>query len=176
MIDHFLLGLMEEATRIPAQVRTVVTSPYEMPYQLPTYVVAEEPDDARKLSELKSWTGWSNRTVADIIGTTHPTIRALGDGRVVISPRNREYRSRLHSVHSVVSRVFMLAGRDRHRTRTLLSDDTTGESPMQLLRNGEVGAAYAMVLEFVNPPRPSLITSWSPLSPRGRTIAPFDEE
>jgi hypothetical protein len=176
VIDHFLLGLVEEATRIPAQVRTVVTNPYEMPYQLPTYVVDDVPDDTRMLSDLKSWTGWSNRKLAEIIGTTHPTIRALSDGRVVITPRNREYRRRLHSVHSVVERVFLLAGRDQHRTRTLLSDDTAGNSAMRQLANGEIGAAYATVLEAVSPPRPPLITSWSPLSPRGRTVAPFDEE
>ena len=176
MIDHMLVVLVDEATRIPAQVQTMATNPYEMPYQLPTYVVVDLPDDTRMLSELKGWTGWSNRTVAEVIGTTHPTIRAVSDGRVVIAPRNREYRNRLRAVHSVVSRVFSLAGGNQQRLRLMLTDDTTGESAMQLLAKGEIGTAYARVLESASPHRPSLVTSWSPLSPRGRVIAPFDEE
>lgn len=176
MIDHVLFALIEEATKIPAQVHTVVSNPYEMPYRLPTYIVADEPDDAHMVSELKTWMGWSNRTLAEVIGTTHPTIRAVSNGHVVLAPRNREYRHRLRSVHAVVFRTLMLAGHDLSRTRALLMDDTSGKSAMQLLAKGEIGAAYAEVLESVSTPRPSLVASWSPVSPRGRVIAPFDEE
>lgn len=174
MIDHLLYSLLD-TTRIPVVVSTI-EDPYSIPYDLPVPTQEPGPEESRMATDIQAWTGWSNRTLAEVIGTTHPTIRALRDGNFVVYPRNREYRQRLRTAHGVVGRAFQLAKRDARQTNALLSDRSNGESPMQHLIRGDVTGAYRCVLDLLQPQEPAeLIRSWRPLSPRDRTAAPFDE-
>jgi hypothetical protein len=175
MIDQLLYAMLE-TTRIPVAV-TSLQDPYCIPYQLPLPASEPSPEEARMVADVQTWTGWSNRSLAEVIGTTHPTIKALRDGHVVVIPRNREYRQRLKGAHTIAARVFLLAGRDARRTNSLLSDASGGESPMQHLIRGDVTGAYRTVLDLLQSREPTeLIQSWRTLSPRDRTSAPFDEE
>ena len=174
MIDHMLYAIAD-TTRIPVAVITV-SDPFALPYQLPEVIVERSPDEATMAADVQSWTGWSNRTLADVIGTTHPTIRALLDGRVIVIARNPDYRRRLKVAHAFVQRVFIIAGRDTRRTQSILSDSTLGDAPIQYLKRDDPAEGFSRVLELVSAGPSELIQSWRPLSSRGRTIAPFDSE
>lgn len=175
MIDQLLYAMMD-ATQIPVEIAPI-SDPYSMPYGLPPIRVAASPEESRMAAEVILWTGWSNRTLAQVIGTSHPTIRAIREGRAIVGRRNHQYPQRLKSVHDLVSRAFVLTHRDPRRTNALLSDGSRGDSPKQYLIRGEIGLASRAILDLIQPGnRPELIGSWRPLSPRNRTVAPSDEE
>jgi hypothetical protein len=175
MIDHLLYAIVD-TTHIPVAVVTV-QDPYSIPYELPVSSPAESPEESRMVADIQLWTGWSDRALAEVIGTTHPTVKALRDGRFVVVPRNRESRPRLRATHGVIARAFLLTGRDARRVNRVLGDTSRGDSPTQHLIRGDITGAYRSLLDLLRPGDPAtLIQSWRPLSPRGRTSAPSDEE
>ncbi|WP_165486215.1 helix-turn-helix transcriptional regulator [Frankia sp. Cppng1_Ct_nod] len=58
--------------------------------------------------EVRRLTGWSQRDLADILGTSHTTVRKLEtDGRV--TARSRETAARVAPLHGVLSRLARAA-------------------------------------------------------------------
>jgi len=100
------------------------------------------PNAREQLADIKSWTGWSDRTVASLIGATHPTVARLRSDEPLSRIRNRRYRSRLESIHRVVSRIHSLAGRDPDRTRWAMEGEGDGRSALTLMESNRIGEAY----------------------------------
>lgn len=175
MIDQILYAMLD-TTRIPVVVHDIA-DPYTVPYGLPRPQIAVSPEQSRMIAELQAWTHWSNRTVAQVIGTTHPTVKAIRDGRLVVGHRNAHYPQRLKAVHQLTARVFLLAGRDPRRAKSLLEDHSGGESPRDYLSRGDIYGANRALFDVLRTSRPTaLIPNWRPLSPRNRTVDPSDRE
>lgn len=173
MIDHAIYAVIE-STRLPSQ-HQIVRNPYDLPYVLPTPEPLS-PGESRMATELRAWTGWSDRLLAEVVGTTHPTIRALRSGHIVLSMRNHNYHQRLPAVHAFMSRIYQLAGRSPQRVNALLTDTSLDQAPIERLKAGDVTAAYRTVLDLTARKHQDLIRTWRPLPAAGRVIAPFDVE
>jgi hypothetical protein len=124
-------------------------------------------DAQRQAIELQSWTDWSDRTLAQILGTTHPTVRALLQGRGATTSRTATVRARLREVHELVARIHTLTGSSATVTARALSGLPPGsdQRPIDYLRAGDVGNAYLAALDIVRPtPRDAdgiLSADWS---------------
>jgi hypothetical protein len=166
-----------QQTYIPA-LSTRQLNAYELPYELPKAEAGSLPADAaRMVTDVLAATGWSARTLADVIGTTHPTVRALLRGHFAAMPRNRDYQRRLKATYEIISRIFTLAGRDVGRTNTALRDQGRGPSAVDYLVQDRPNDAYLAAIRSLRPPpQDRLIIGSRPLSPQGRTTDPFDDE
>lgn len=103
---------------------------------------------------LRRQTDWSQRKLAKVLDTTHPTVRALEEGRS--SAQQDQLYDRLVGVHEVVDRIFVVADRDTRETNRLLSAlNSTGRSAVELLTTGDFAAAYLAALDAARPRRNS---------------------
>jgi hypothetical protein len=110
-------------------------------------------DAQRQASELQSWTDWSDRTLAQVLGTTHPTVRALLQGRGATTSRTASVRVQLREVHELVARIHALTGGNAALTARALSElpPRSDRRPLDYLRAGDVGQAYLAALDIVRP-------------------------
>ena len=127
-------------------------------------------------SMIRSATGWSKRTLAKALASTHPTVTAIEKGRS--SGRQGDLLTRLNEVHDVVTRVHLLAERDIHATdRLLTTPSVEGLAPIDFLALREPGTAYLAVLDVMRPRRAdSLMVSRWPSLAGGATSALESED
>jgi len=174
MTEQFAISL--DQTHIPT---TLIgrADLFALPYRLPDIEPQPPPEAVRLVREIQLATGWSARTLGDVIGTTHPTIRALQRGRVAIAPRNRDYQRRLRSTYEIITRIHALTGRDVTRTNAALRYLGDGLSAVELIAADRPSDAYLAALRALRPSsRDRRIVGSRPLGPRGRTVDPFAEE
>lgn len=122
------------------------------------------------VERIAARTGWSNRRLAQLVGTTHPTIRAIRLGR---EPERRpDIADALIRTAEVVDRLSRLVP-DRDRLNTILvTSGPDGATPVALLADGQYGKAYIQALDLIGrrrtpgkmlnvkrPRRPSLDTA-----------------
>jgi transcriptional regulator with XRE-family HTH domain len=101
---------------------------------------------------LRRQTGWSQRKLASVLRSTHPTVRALEEGRS--SAQQDELYDQIVGVHEVVDRVFEVADRDSRETNRLLSATTArATSAIDLLTAGDFAGAYLAALDAARPRR-----------------------
>lgn len=166
---------LTEGTHIPAVI-SHEPDPYSLPYELPVLGEERSVEDDQMVSQIKNWTGWSNRALAEVIGTTHPTIRAVQEGRLVLTPRNPEYRRRLRETYEVMARLAVIAGNDTARLRDGLDTVVDGRSASDHLRNDRPSEAYLLAIRQLRPPSSDQLRVGSrPMPVTGRIIDPFGE-
>ena len=104
---------------------------------------------------LQAVTGWSARTMAQALATTHPTVSALLDGRQVISRKVPELPSRLSAVVDLAERVSIVVDGEAASVNNALTTVPVGQnhSALDHLRARDVGRAYATALDVLTPPR-----------------------
>jgi hypothetical protein len=95
-----------------------------------------------QVRDIQTWTGWSDRRIASVIGSTHPTVSRLRTEGASARVRNRKYRTQLERVHQVISRIYTLAGSDQAVTRAALEGLDGEVSAADLLESGQFGDAY----------------------------------
>jgi hypothetical protein len=106
----------------------------------------EAPALARRLRDLAAWTGWSNRRLAELLGTSHPTIAAARRGRE--TTRVPELADRIAGLHRVVERVAVLCDRDVSEViRLIETRPPGGVSAATHIEMGELSKAYLAVLD-----------------------------
>ena len=131
-----ILSVLGEQTPIIVGERRNWTTGYpSVQLQLRTPRIALAPSPSQHLTDIQRWTGWSDRRIGGIVGTTHPTIARLrlggtSTGRV----RNRHFRSSLEAAHGVVARVFALSGSDSDRTAWAFGNEADQTSAASLLQ------------------------------------------
>lgn len=116
---------------------------------MPSYEPQRAPDLTRIVKDLIERTGWSNRSLAEIVGTTHPTIQAIRRGR---EPERRpELAEALFSTAEVVEKISRLVRGNQAILKTVLSTrGPDAETPLQLLASGEYAKAYLRALDMLN--------------------------
>lgn len=119
---------------------------------VPDDVVQPALDAVRSVSDLRAWTGWSYRQLADVLGTSHTTVRAIEDGRPITEGRSGDLAARIADAHAVVSRIFVVAGRNSGLTQKLLSAAADGRrSAVDELADGNAAAAYVAAIDARHP-------------------------
>jgi hypothetical protein len=125
--------------------------------------------------ELRSWTRWSARQLAEVLSTSHTTVLALENGRPLAAGHSGDLRRTIVDAHAVVSRIFILAGRDPRRTAHLI-DAAPGDglSAGALLARGEPAKAYVAALDVLRPPTEGLLVGSRPAEAGTATAALHD--
>jgi hypothetical protein len=104
----------------------------------------------RQMRELLAMTGWSNRTVAGILRTSHVTVgKIASEGS---SSRSSDVAERLASAHACVRRLAPLAA-DVAALRAALESptDELGTTAAKLLTAGEYARAYRFAMQLLAP-------------------------
>lgn len=143
--------------------------------RVPAPVIRPAPDVQRMTQELRSWTRWSARQLADVLSTSHTTVLAIENGRPLAAGHSGDLRRKIVDAHTVVSRVFVLADRDPRRTADALSESPgNGLSARTLLARGEPAKAYVAALDVIRPPTQGLLVGSHPAEP-GMATAPLHD-
>ena len=174
----YRLPRLFDPTPLPVLDRRRRVDPYAPAYPVPEQQVHEAPELVQQLHELHRMTEWTNRTLGEVIGVSHPTIAQALRGNAGALSRSATQRQRLADAYTVVSRIFLLAGRDASRTAAALDTLTTDDmTAIDLLSNGQVTRAYLAATRALRPPRiGEMITGAYPLDPRTATVAVLDED
>jgi transcriptional regulator with XRE-family HTH domain len=111
------------------------------------------------LRDVKAWTGWSQRILADVIGVTHPTVARILAGE--LPARSPEAVARLHHVRDVVHRLWVLSGRRPRRVNELVSlaKSSDGASVVELLKEQQWSRAYLLALRLRNGAEPEMLAA-----------------
>ena len=141
---------------------------------LPASDVRPVPELQWMVRQVRTWTGWSTRRLADAVGTSHTTIRAVENGRPLVGGHSGDLRQRLAAAHEVIERVYLLANRNVERVTAILDAAPPGRrSPIDELRSGDAAGAYLSALQVLNPSRPGLIVGDHPR--RGGATVPLHD-
>lgn len=123
--------------------------------------------------QIRARTGWSQRRLATILNTTHPTVKALQQGRPVT--RVKDIAVHLSDIDRIVERVFILAKRRPQETNRILSTTTRNDrlSAADLLQNGDPAGAYLAALQVLRPQtaRSGMVSGLWPSRPGGATMS-----
>ena len=104
----------------------------------------------------RSLTGWSTRELADVLGTSHTTVRMFeASGRVTV--RSRDAAARVQPLLGVLSRLARVAGSQDRLALALATPLDTGEKPIDLLNRQEWARAFAVGLDVLRGPRPEML-------------------
>lgn len=152
------------------------SSLYDMWVRFPVPEKYVPPQAERLTREIREWTGWSQRKMARALGTSHPTVRALEEGRSVW--RVRDILTRLIEAHSVVERAHLLSGRKSQETdRLLTTPRTAGElTAIDLISQRRPSEAYLAVLDVLRPRQHGMMTGLWPAEAHQGTAALTDDE
>lgn len=130
------------------------------------------------LARLQVVTGWSARTTAQALGTTHPTVSALSAGRQASTPRIPEFPGRLVALVELAERLARVADGEVASVDAALRSIPPGQtrSAVDHLRSGDLGRAYTTALDVLEPPRRGgMMRSVWPARP-GEATAALDDE
>ncbi len=130
---------------------------------LPAPDLHPAPSTQQLVRQVRQWTRWSTRQLAEVLDTSHTTIRAIENGRTLVGGHSGALRHRLADAHEVVERIFVLANRDAERVAAILDSAPPGKrSAVEDLRAGEPARAYLAALDALRPRRPGLIVGDRP--------------
>lgn len=123
------------------------------------------------IRETRELTGWAQRDLAQVLGTSHTTIGRLEtDGRV--TARSRSVAARATELHAVLVRLARVAsGPDA--LVAALDRTVRGTTPRELLSQGQWSRAYTAALDALRGPRPAMLgASAVPVRAATREIRP----
>jgi transcriptional regulator with XRE-family HTH domain len=130
---------------------------------LPPPDLRQAPDLQQMMRQLRGWTGWSTRRLAEALNTSHTTIRAVLAGRPLVGGHSGDLRRRLAETYEVVRRIFLLAERDPDRVAGILDGTASASSsPAEELRAGDPARAYLAALDVLRSRRPGLVVGDRP--------------
>ncbi|WP_327681911.1 helix-turn-helix domain-containing protein [Streptomyces sp. NBC_00467] len=111
----------------------------------------------RMIQEIRTWTGWSQRELGEILHTSHTTVRKLEtDGRV--TSRSRHAASLVPDLHNVVRRVSLVARGDLGQiSEAFAARDANGISAASHLINENYARAYSSALHALRGGRTAMV-------------------
>jgi hypothetical protein len=132
---------------------------------------------AQMAKDVRAWTGWSTRALAEAVGTTHPTIRQILDAVPGSGTRRPDMLRRLEQVHGVVARIYLMAGSDSRRAAAVLAAGPAGRSAVDYLSAGEANKAYLAALDVLQPREGNgLLVGARPVQPGRGTVDYLDPD
>lgn len=174
----YRLPRLFDPTALPIATRQGRGDLYAPDYRVPRQQVHAVPEAMQQLHELIRIAQWSNRVLADIIGSSHPTIAQALAGNASALSRSAVQRQRLNDAYAVVSRIHLLAGRDADRTASALDTPGTDDlTAIDHLSNAQMTKAYLAAARALRPSRRAdMMIGSHPIDPRTATVAVLDEE
>lgn len=150
---------------------------FRSPWTIPQPDVTKAPALMARLRQLKAWTGWSSRTLAEAIGTTHPTVEAIlrGDSQLTRLP---QVARRVATLYELAARLYMVVGEDPNELDRVMRAQPSPDraSPFALLGSGDPADAYLAALDVITPPRTGgMMRGRYPARPGEATVALDDE-
>lgn len=123
--------------------------------RMPEPALRGAPPAQRMVSEIRRMTAWSDRRLADVLRSTHPTVSAVATGRSTALVG--DLHTRIASTLDVVERIFLVADQNAHETNRLMSTVPPGSDSdaASMLADGSPAAAYLAALAVHQPPRSS---------------------
>jgi hypothetical protein len=98
--------------------------------EMPAPAIETVPAVPSMLAEIRAWTGWSQRQLANALGTSHTTVGRAESGRPLQEARSGDLSSRVSNTHNLIKRLLILGGRQPEVTRRLLEvAPDAGRSP-----------------------------------------------
>ena len=130
---------------------------------LPASVPRPAPGMQRVVKQIREWTGWSARHLANVVGTSHTTILSVESGRSLVDGHSGDLRQRLADTYDVVERVHVLAIRDPETVTRLLETAPPGrKAAIDELRAGEPACAYLAAIDVLRPRSAGLLVGDRP--------------
>lgn len=122
-----------------------------------------DPDARLIIQRLSAWTGWSNRSLAHVLDSSHTTVGALLQGRPLQPSRSGDLGDRLADVYQIVERAYRLTNDDAARTaRVVAVADESGKTAVDYLRDRNSAAAYLAIVDALRPRPRGLLTGSRP--------------
>ena len=140
---------------------------------LPAPLPLAAPGVEHMVKQIREWTGWSARRLADVVGTSHTTILGVENGRSLVGGHSGDLRRRLVDTHGVVERIYLLAGRNPDAMARLLETGPPGRTAIDELHGDEPARAYLAAIEVLQPRTTGLLVGDQPRQ-RGGTAALHD--
>lgn len=140
--------------RAAADIRDVLRE-YTSWIELPETPAAAPTRLSEQLRESREATGWSLRDLADVLGTTHTTVRRL-EIMGTASARSRETAARAAQLHGVLVRLARIAP-DAPTLATALATYADGTTAREHLRSGDWSRAFTAALDVIRGPRPAML-------------------
>lgn len=132
------------------------------------------PDPRQMILRLVAWTGWSSRTLGDLLDSSHTTVGALRMGRPLQPNRSGDLGDRLAEAYQVVERAYRLTNDDASETaRVVAVPNESGKSAVDHLRDRNSAAAYLAIVDALRPRPRGLLTGSRPA--RGDATAALTE-
>ncbi len=129
---------------------------------LPATAPLATPGMERIVKQIREWTGWSARRLADVVRTSHTTILSAENGRPLIGGHSGDLQRRLIDVHGVVERIHLLAGRNSKALARLLETGSPETSAIEELEADHPARAYLAAIEVLRPRTPGLLVGDHP--------------
>jgi hypothetical protein len=127
--------------------------------ELPPVVPRRAPETQRAVTDLKVWTGFSSRQLANLLGTSHTTVGRLEAGGELVAGHSGDLRQRLSTVHDVVGRIATIANYDPMAVKDALRyEHQTAGSAIHALKSGDPSVALLRALDRLRPRPAGLIT------------------
>lgn len=118
--------------------------------QLPHHRPRPAPDVQFMVRQLRQWTGWTLRVLADALSTTHTTVLAIENGRPLVASRSGDLRRRITNAHELVARLVELVDHDASRVTTILTTASpSGVSALDQLQAGQPTRAYLTAIDVL---------------------------
>jgi transcriptional regulator with XRE-family HTH domain len=143
--------------------------------QLPPIIPLPAPSADRLSRQLREWTGWSQRQLGEVLGTSHTTIRQLERGRHLVEARSGDLRRRLLDLYEVAERVYVLVDRNPTLTAAALTESHAGTSAADLVSRGQVGQAYLVAIDSLRPRLDRQLITGTPTRRPGPATVPLGE-
>ena len=135
----------------------------EWPVVLPFQVPRPAPGMQRVVKQIREWTGWSARRLAEVVGTSHTTVLSVENGRSLVDGHSGNLRQRVMDAHDVVDRIYLLAGRDPDTVTLLLETAPAGRrAAIDELQTGDPARAYLAAIDVLRPRTPGLLVGDRP--------------
>lgn len=134
-------------------------------------------EDARQLQlrdlvrRARALTGWSTRALAEVVGTTHTTIRKFERGDPV-SVRSQAAAARVPPLVDVLTRLARVAGSSDAFAAVLRTPSEANERVVDMLSSRDWAKAYLVGLDVLRGRRPDMLAptgDW-PMLPATREL------
>lgn len=126
---------------------------------IPAVKYRAAPDAQIQAIQLVDWTGLSLRALADLLGTTHPTLGALVSGRSTELSKKPHVLQNLSTLHGLVERLVPIAPDARTLADCLTQPSYSFDGrPIALLAvSDSPAAAYMAALRVLRPRQASTL-------------------
>lgn len=124
---------------------------------LPEQAAPPEPPLSQRVRRIRAVTDWSYRDLADVIGTSHTTVRMFeANGRV--TARSRDAAARIAPLAGVLARLSHVASSPHELALALETPVDSGERAIDALSSADWGRAFIVGLDALRGPRPDMLS------------------